>query len=155
MTDTHQNLSIGSDEPRPSSDSQLVELLVAYQFLQAQNGRVASRLSTELGIGLTDLRVLLYVGQNPNATPKDVALKVEQTSGSVTALLDRLEHSGNILRRPHSTDRRRLTLQLTASGATIVDSIMGAYKNAFSGVFTTNEIGRAVEILRALGQALA
>jgi DNA-binding MarR family transcriptional regulator len=141
--------------PSPSNDeATLVDLLAAYQYLQSQNNRLAARLSHELGVGPADLRALLYLYDTTDATPKDVATRVEQTTGSVTALLDRLERSGHIVRGPHPGDRRKLTLQLTNSGRRIVDAVKAPYQTAFAGVVSGTDTDRTVEILRALAAAL-
>jgi DNA-binding MarR family transcriptional regulator len=139
---------------RDIGDGELVELLAAYQFLQAQNLRMTSGLTSHLGIGSTDLRVLLYVDRAPDATPKEVAVQLKQTSGSITALLDRLEKSGHIVRRPHPSDRRSLTLALTESGREVVREVRAAYRSAFSGVFSASELSGVADTLRALAGAL-
>ena len=135
-------------------DGELVELLAAYQFLQAQNLRMTSGLSSHLGIAATDLRVLLYVDRAPDATPKEVANQLKLTSGSITALLDRLEGSGYVVRHPHPSDRRSLTLRLTDSGREVVREVRGAYRTAFSGVFSASELSGVTDTLRALAGAL-
>ena len=140
---------------RPAiSEDELVKLLSAYHFLEGQNFRMETRLSAQLGLGIPDMRVLLFLDATCDATPKDVGAKVEQTSGSITALLDRLENSGHMVRRPHPTDRRRLTLHLTESGHNVVDSIQGAYRNAFTDELSSDEISSATQTLRALGRSL-
>ena len=136
-------------------DGALIELLAAYQYLQAQNIRMASALSSRLGVGPSDLRVLLYVHRSPDATPKEIAARLEQTSGSVTALLDRLERSGHLLRAPHPTDRRSLILSLTDPGREAVAAVRAAYRDAFAGLFPDDEVDRVADVLRSLGSALA
>jgi DNA-binding MarR family transcriptional regulator len=143
-----------SDTHRPIGEDELVELLAAYQFLQGQNYRMTSSLSARLGLGVQHLRALLYLEGAPLATPMWVPAKLEHTSGSITPLLDRLENLGYITRHPHPSDRRRLTLQLTESGHTVVDFTRDAYRNAFNDALSSNEIPQAAQILRALGQSL-
>ena len=58
------------------------------------------------------------MGRTGSATPKAVAEEVGLTSGSVTALLDRLEASGHIQRVPNPLDRRSVLLQTTVLGET-------------------------------------
>jgi DNA-binding MarR family transcriptional regulator len=132
----------------------LADLLAAFQYLQGRNARLASALSARLGMGQPDLRVLLYLSRMPDATPKEVATQLEQASGSVTALLDRLERSGHLLRSAHPTDRRSLTLRLTDSGEGVVRAVRGSYRDAFAGLFSSEELERAAAVLRTLGSAL-
>jgi DNA-binding MarR family transcriptional regulator len=138
----------------PAPDDDLVGLLAAFQFLQGRNMRMASGLSTRLGIGPADLRVLLYLSRMPDATPKEVALQLDQTSGSVTALLDRLERSGHLVRSAHPTDRRSILLRLTDSGEGVVRAVRGSYRDAFAGIFPPDEVAHAADVLRTLGAAL-
>ena len=135
-------------------DDGLTDLLAAYQLLQGQNIRMATALSAHLGIGASDLRVLLFIERVPDATPKTVARQLDQTSGSVTALLDRLESGGYVVRRPNPRDRRSLTLHLTIAGLDVVDAVRSAYRAAFAEVFSSHELAGVAETLRALAGSL-
>jgi DNA-binding MarR family transcriptional regulator len=46
-------------------------------------------------------------------TPTDLAEFLSITTASMTAVSDRLEAGGHIVRRPHPTDRRRILVELT------------------------------------------
>lgn len=140
--------------PRRIEDGDLADLLTAYQYLQGQNARMAVGLSARLGIGPADLRVLLFLSRMPDATPREVALQLELTSGSVTALIDRVETSGLVERREHPTDRRSLLVRLTPAGEDVVRTVRGSYRGAFDGIFSGEEMARAADMLRALGAAL-
>ena len=132
----------------------MLDLLTAYQFLQGQNIHVASALSVRLGLGANDLRVLMYLGRSPDLTPKQVAAQMTMTSGSITALIDRLEHSGYVTRRPNVDDRRSVILGLTDSGSSVVAEVRGAYEAAFTGAFSESELAQAVSVLNTLGRSL-
>jgi DNA-binding MarR family transcriptional regulator len=155
MTTTETDASMSDTASTRVGDSEIVELLDAYQFLQGQNIRMATSLSNRFGISAHDLRVLLYLDAATDVSPKDVGTKLEQSSGSITPLLDRLEKSGHIVRRAHPSDRRGLTLHLTESGHTVAVAIRNAYRDAFSNTLTSTEIAQATPILRALGLSLA
>lgn len=135
-------------------DDDLVELLGAYQFLQGQNLQVASMLTTTLGIGPTDLRVVLFLFRYTQATPGEIASDLDMSSGAITALLDRLEHAGYVARHAHPSDRRSRVLRLTASGTEIVTQVHEVYRDAFSGLFTGPQIREVAQSLRTLGLAL-
>jgi DNA-binding MarR family transcriptional regulator len=141
-------------EAQAVGDDELFELLAAYQFMQGQNARMATAISVRLGLSATDLRVLLFVHRAPDATPKEIAGQLEQTSSSVTAMLDRLERSGHLTRSPHPTDRRSLVLNLTAAGRGAAEAVRGAYRHAFAGVFSAEQISQVAGSLRAIGGAL-
>jgi DNA-binding MarR family transcriptional regulator len=135
-------------------DDGLMDLLAAYQFLQGQNIRMAAALSAHLDIGASDLRVLLFIERSPDATPKNVASQLEQASGSVTALLDRLERGGFVVRRPNPRDGRSMTLHLTIAGLDVVDAVRSAYRSAFAEVFSSHELAGVADTLRSLAGSL-
>ena len=67
----------------------------------------------KLGIARNDLRCLNRLENGP-VTAKAIATTLGLTTGSVTALLDRLEKKGLIQRKPHPTDRRGLFIHATS-----------------------------------------
>ncbi|RPE77639.1 MULTISPECIES: MarR family winged helix-turn-helix transcriptional regulator [unclassified Frondihabitans] len=140
--------------PVDVNEADLLALLGAYQHLQAQNLRMSTHLSADLGLSPTDLRVLLYLFRTENVSPRDLATLLEHTTGSITAMVDRLEKMEHVERRPHPTDRRSQTLHLTDTGISAVQHVRDAYQNAFDGVFTGPALRTASKTLRALGDAL-
>lgn len=140
---------------RPASDdTDLFALLGAFQHLQSQNLQMSSHLSEALAIGSTDLRVLVYLFSAVDVSPRDLAARLGHTTGSITALIDRLEKAGHVQRRPHPTDRRSQTLHLTDKGRSTVTQVRDVYQTAFDGVFTGADLRAATATLRALGDAL-
>lgn len=152
------NSTPAASPPSPVADDvddrDLVGLLSAYQYLQSQNLRMSSHLAQTLQLNPTDLRVLIYLLREDSVSPKDLATRLEHTTGSITALVDRLEKTGHLERRPHPTDRRSQTLHLTEKGADTVDQVKEVYGSAFDGVFTGPTLRAAASTLTALGDAL-
>lgn len=138
-----------------AADVGLDGLLAAFQFLQGQNLQLASRLAATLGIGATDLRVLLIVNSRPGISPRTLATRLDLTTGSVTALVDRQEQADRLERRAHPTDRRSQTLYLTERGREAVFEVRRTYAVAFDGVFSPDELLSATVSLQSLGTALA
>lgn len=66
-----------------------------------------------LGINLTDLRVLGIVGRLGRVSPSQLAAEARLTTGTITALVDRLEGSGYARRSRDTADRRRVFVELT------------------------------------------
>lgn len=82
-----------------------------YQSAVDDFDREAARL---LGINETDLRCLEILLQDvPEAAPRELADRLGLTTGSVTAMLDRLEKAGYLTRHPHPGDRRKLIVRAT------------------------------------------
>ncbi len=70
-----------------------------------------------LGVNVTDMECLGLLFFKGLATPSELARHTGLTSGATTAMLDRLERSGLIERRPNPKDRRGTLIVLVNSGA--------------------------------------
>ncbi|MBF4575443.1 MarR family winged helix-turn-helix transcriptional regulator [Frondihabitans sp. VKM Ac-2883] len=151
MTDSAPSSTPESVNPEQAG---LIGLLGAFQHLQSQNLRMSSHLSQVLSLGSTDLRVLVYLFSTENVSPRDLAAVLGHTTGSITALIDRLEKANDVERRPHPTDRRSQLLHLTDKGRAAVNQVIDVYSTAFDGVFSGAELRAATRTLTALGDAL-
>ena len=74
------------------------------------------------GLNATDMECLRLLFQRDIATPTELARHTGLTSGATTAMLDRLEKSGLIERRPNPDDRRGTLITPAESGAERVAS---------------------------------
>jgi DNA-binding MarR family transcriptional regulator len=63
-----------------------------------------------LGLHVTDLRALWLLGEAPR-TAGELAGELGLTSAAVTALVDRLERNGYVVRERSSRDRRKVTIR--------------------------------------------
>jgi DNA-binding MarR family transcriptional regulator len=84
-------------------------------------------------IGTTELRALARISEGHSLTPKQLAAALGLTTGAVTSLTDRLVDSGFLLREPHPTDRRSLTLELTPEGEIVMRRINVNFRAAIMG----------------------
>lgn len=73
-----------------------------------------------LGIGLSEFRALSRISSEASMTPKQLAEALDLTTGTVTALIDRLENAGYVRRSAHPNDRRSLQVELTPAGAEVM-----------------------------------
>ena len=69
-----------------------------------------------LGVNVTDMECLGLLFHKGIATPSELARHTGLSSGATTAMLDRLEKSGLIERRPNPDDRRGTLIVLMKSG---------------------------------------
>ena len=70
------------------------------------------------GLHPTDFRCIGYLhARNEPVSPKDIIAYLGMTSGSGTALIDRLEKAGYIARIPNPQDRRGVLVSLDADSA--------------------------------------
>ena len=70
-----------------------------------------------LGVNVTDMECLGLLFHKGIASPTELARHTGLSSGATTAMLDRLEKSGLIERRPNPDDRRGTLIVLVKSGA--------------------------------------
>jgi DNA-binding MarR family transcriptional regulator len=75
------------------------------------------RLAQDAQVGMTELRALNRIAAAGTMSPKQLADSLDLTTGTVTALLDRMERAELVTRAAHPTDRRMLQIQLTPLGA--------------------------------------
>jgi DNA-binding MarR family transcriptional regulator len=78
--------------------------------------RYREAVADELGIGPTEVVALGFLYHGGPHTPSDIGQRLGLTSGSVTALLDRLEGAAFVTRSPNPDDRRSLLATLTPAG---------------------------------------
>jgi DNA-binding MarR family transcriptional regulator len=67
----------------------------------------------KLGLNVTDSECLSLLSMRGTSTPTELARYTGLTTGSATAMLDRLERAGFITRRPNPADRRGVLVDIT------------------------------------------
>ena len=77
------------------------------------NAEANQGLARRLGLGINDVVALDHLLQDKPLGPAELGQRLGIKSASATALVDRLEAAGHVERRPHPTDRRRLTIEPT------------------------------------------
>lgn len=68
------------------------------------------------GLTLPQVHALEILGTHSELRMKELAQRMGVTTGTLTVLADRLEKGGMIRRRPHSSDRRSIIVELTDKG---------------------------------------
>jgi len=71
-------------------------------------------LAAEMGMSTGETQVLARLAADAHQGPSELARGLHVTTGAMTALLDRLVEAGHLVREPHPSDRRRVSLRLTA-----------------------------------------
>lgn len=69
--------------------------------------------SRAVGISVSEMIALEHIGSNGGLGPSELARRLQMTTGAVTALVDRLEASGYVVRATHPSDRRRIVISRT------------------------------------------
>ena len=94
--------------------AELGERVQAYQSAVDDYDRELARL---LGVNETDLRCLELLIGGAELSPSELGIRLGLTTGSVTAMLDRLEKLGLLTRTPHPFDRRKSVVRVTEAAA--------------------------------------
>jgi DNA-binding MarR family transcriptional regulator len=81
--------------------------------------------AVHLGVNRTDMRCLDVLLEQGQVTPGYLADALGLTSGSVTAMLDRLEKLGYVERKPDAADRRRIEVRPTSRSLAAARKLWG------------------------------
>lgn len=72
---------------------------------------IEKRVSGALGINPTDLSAMEHLTSEGPLTAKELADRLRVSTAASTHIVDRLEKAGHITRRPHATDRRKVSVE--------------------------------------------
>ncbi len=103
-----------------------------------------------LGLNVTDTECLAVLFHRGVATPKELASYTGLSSGATTAMLDRLERSGLVERRPNPKDRRgTLIVVVEEAGRRIAPLLRpaGRGQEEIMAEYTTEELDRIADFL--------
>lgn len=97
---------------------QIVRVLDGIRRWRESEQRTSFYSRTRMKLNETDMKALRFLvvakNQGTIVTPGQLADHLHISTASTTKLLDRLEAAGHIQRAPHPTDRRALTIAITA-----------------------------------------
>jgi len=106
-----------------------MRLLRAVRDFVLADRRMRQRVSTAIGLNLTDLQALRHVidaeREGDLATPLRLADHLGISTASTSGVLDRLTRSGHITRGPHPDDRRSIVVLPTESAHRDVRARLG------------------------------
>jgi len=83
-----------------------------------------------LGVNVTDMECLSLIYFNGLAKPSELAAHTGLSTGSTTAMIDRLEQGGLVARKPNPTDRRSILVAMTDQGAAKIESLFVPVRKA-------------------------
>lgn len=116
------------------------------------------RLAEKLGIGTIDINAMAFVGEVDGMTPKVLGSILNITTGSVTAMVDRLETKGFMIRKPNPADRRSVFLHLSPAGTEAMQWANQHFAEAASAVLggsSEANIANIGQFLEDIGQRLS
>jgi DNA-binding MarR family transcriptional regulator len=124
-------------------------IVAACRQLHAAIDSLDEKAAQALGIARNDLRCLNLLERAP-VSPTGIAQALSLTSGSVTVLLDRLEHRGLVRRRPSPSDRRALLVEATPQAWQALAAIYRPFGEALVALSTEYGPTRALVASQAL-----
>lgn len=132
-----------------------VDVLNLLRRYRAADQEMRRRTRDSMGMGETDLLALRYVlkaeREGALLTPGMLAKRIGISTASTTVLIDRLERSGHLARRPHPTDRRSLVVVSTTGSDAEVRETLGRMHRAMIDVADSLDLDE----LRAVARFLA
>jgi MarR family 2-MHQ and catechol resistance regulon transcriptional repressor len=116
---------------------------------------IAERSISGTGLGLTDFATLEALMHKGPLTIGEIQSKVPLALGSMTAVVDRLERKGLILRTPSPADRRAKILKLSPKGRAAVEEAFrrhAADLESAMAILTIREKRQLRALLKKLGR---
>jgi DNA-binding MarR family transcriptional regulator len=92
------------------------DVTVAVRELVLGWDRYRESVAEELGVGTSEVVALGFLCDDGPRTPSEIGHRLNLTSGSVTALIDRLEAAAFVTRSQNPDDRRSLLAAATPAG---------------------------------------
>lgn len=113
------------------------------------------------GLGRTDLNAIMWIStgmaSGSPVTLGELAQRLGLSPAATTALVDRLENAGHVIRRRDGPDRRRVTVtmqDLALQVATAFFVPLGQRMNEAAASFGTQDLARAAAVVRHLTEAV-
>ncbi|MFT4245506.1 MAG: MarR family transcriptional regulator [Micrococcaceae bacterium] len=140
---------------REKNEEKINELLDEYLNAIASFNQQFARI---LDVNITDLHCLeILLNKDTGVAPSYLAKRLNLTTGSVTAMLDRLEKIEYVERSPHPSDRRKTVVQATLKVAklafkvTTPTALVG--KMEFLDGYSDDELNTIVNFLKRASMA--
>ena len=138
-----------------------VDVLQAFRLYRAAELAMRRRTRESMAMGENELLVLRYLlkaqGEDRLVSPSELARYLAVSTASTTAIIDRLEKSGHIVRQPHPTDRRSIHVIATEkSDREVRDTLGPMHARMMDAVrdMTPDEARIVVECLSRLQDAV-
>lgn len=118
--------------------------------------RAQMREHRSAGLTVTQLRVLAFIDRHNDASLSDVGAHIGLALPSMSKMIDVLVTRRLVVREFDRTDRRRMTLRLTARGCSILASARSATRTVMTQTLAAlnarerETVASAMEILRPL-----
>lgn len=133
----------------------------ALRVLVARTQQYADRAGHDAGLHRSDMTAMDHISQaavlGETLGPGDVAKRMSLSPAAVTALVDRLESVGHLVRHRDGQDRRRVRLDLTDHATVTAIDMFRPMSQALTGAlepYTDEELALILRALQDLTAAL-
>lgn len=133
----------------PSTHDVLEVRLLLRRFAMERDRWIAG-LCRRVGSSRSDYDALEALDAHGPLTPGELGTRLSLTSGSVTALIGRLEDLGWAKREPHPDDRRKVIVSLTKAAWQLGQDELVPYFDAVDGATGTLTAGERAVVMRFL-----
>lgn len=133
------------------------QVAAAMRNFNSGSNLLRTTLAAKFGIGTTEMRALNFISNAGEMTPKELSILLDITTGSMTAMVDRLEAVSMVTRNPHPTDRRSLLLTLTPTGRHATQWVQEVFESAIASVYQregSRDAAADAAFLGAIAEAL-
>jgi DNA-binding MarR family transcriptional regulator len=136
-----------------SSDTDPKDALgVAIERYQASVDDFDRETARRLGVNETDLRCLeILIQEVDEITPRELADRLNLTTGSVTTMIDRLSRMDYVVREVHPRDRRKLFIRATPEvierARELIGPLVAEGNDRLLGSYSTAELALVTEFL--------
>lgn len=93
----------------------------------------------QLSSGRFSILLALHQSATGALTPSECAEQVDLKKGTISGLLNGLDHQGLILRQRHPTDRRKNQIKISESGQNLLQKLFPGYYARITQVMTDLE----------------
>lgn len=101
-----------------------------------------------------DLAILNILSQNGPLPASDMAGRLSLTRPQITQFIDRLESKGAVSRKNDAQDRRRVLVEITDKGKSILSAYRRTVRNHIADKLEKLEPGQADVLARSLEQVI-
>lgn len=99
----------------------------------------AKEVAQAAGVTPVQLRVVQIVAETGSSTGSEIARRMHVSQATITALLDKLERAGLVIRVRDDVDRRRTLIRLTDAGRAVLARVPDALQQRFVTAFNALE----------------
>lgn len=123
-----------------------------YKAVDSMQGLI-KKVVKPYGLNTNEYEILKYIYRNGDQPIQKIGEEIKVTSGSMTYLIDKLEKSGYLKRKPCAEDRRIMYGSLSEAGADLIEQIIPECDGKIEDVlrdFSEEEIESTIEVLRKM-----